>query len=334
MKTDINKIMVFDYFANKLTPLQRKKIENWVQSPQNEELFYLYLEEWENNNSEYEPDGGVALDQFINFLNTEKKEKQFSTFYLAKEKKVKYKLLTPRNIAASLILFVMIGLLVTNELFYFKTYKNTNNEIQSLTLDDGTKVILNQNSSLKIHRWGITKNTREVFLIGEAKFFVTHTKSNERFIVKTDKNFEVVVLGTEFAVSSRTRGAKVILNKGKVLLNYEEDKKTKHLFMKPGDYVLFNKQNKASLDTFSEKQYLSIWQEKKFVFNKTSLKDVATMLEETYGLKVKVFGTELANRKLMGSFQAENLDELLNTISELLRINVIRQNNEVELIEK
>jgi ferric-dicitrate binding protein FerR (iron transport regulator) len=36
----------------------------------------------------------------------------------------------------------------------------------------------------------------------------------------------------------------------------------------------------------------------------------------------------------MGSFQAENLDELLNTISELLRINVIRQNNEVELIEK
>jgi ferric-dicitrate binding protein FerR (iron transport regulator) len=201
-------------------------------------------------------------------------------------------------------------------------------------LDDGTKVILNQNSSLKIHRWGFTKNKREVFLIGEAKFFVTHTKNNERFVVKTDKNFEVVVLGTEFAVSSRTRGAKVILNKGKVLLNYEEGKKTKHLLMKPGDYVLFNKQNTASLNTFSEKQYLSIWQEKRFVFNKTSLKDVAIMLEETYGLKVKVFGVDLANRKLMGSFQAENLDELLNTISELLRINVIRQNNEVELIEK
>jgi len=256
MKTDINKIMVFDYFAGKLTPLQRKKIENWVQSPQNEELFYLYLEEWENNNSEYEPEGGIALKQYVNYLNTE--EKEFSTSYVAKEKRGKYRLLTIRNIAASLILFVMIGLLVTNELFYFKTYKNTDNEIQSLTLDDGTKVILNQNSSLKIHRWGLTKNTREVYLVGEAKFFVTHTKSNDRFIVKTDKNFEVVVLGTEFAVSSRTRGAKVILNKGKVLLNYEEGKKTKHLFMKPGDYVLFNKQNNASLNTFSEKQYLSI----------------------------------------------------------------------------
>jgi ferric-dicitrate binding protein FerR (iron transport regulator) len=332
MKTDINKKLVFDFFAGRLTPLQRKKIENWVQSPQNEELFYLYLEEWENNNSEYEPEGGIALKQYVNYLNTE--EKEFSTSYVAKEKRGKYRLLTLRNIAASLILFVMIGLLVTNELFYFKTYKNTDNEIQSLTLDDGTKVILNQNSSLKIHRWGLTKNTREVYLVGEAKFFVTHTKSNERFIVKTHKNFEVVVLGTEFAVSSRTRGAKVILNKGKVLLNYEEGQKTKHLFMKPGDYVLFNKQNKASLNTFSEKQYLSIWQEKRFVFNKTSLKDVAIMLEETYGLKVKVFGTDLANRKLMGSFQAENLDELLNTISELLRINVIRQNNEVELIEK
>ena len=332
MKTDIDKKIVFDYFAGKLTPLQRKKIENWVQNSQNEELFYLYLEEWENKNSEYEPDGGVALEQYVNYLATE--EKEFSTSYLSKEKKAKYRLLTFRNIAASLLLFALIGLVATNELFYFKTYKNTNDEIQSLTLDDGTKVILNQNSSLKIHRWGLSKNKREVYLIGEAKFFVTHTKSNDRFVVKTDKNFEVVVLGTEFAVSSRTRGAKVILNKGKVLLNYEEGKKTKHLFMKPGDYVLFNKQNKASLNTFSEKQYLSIWQEKKFVFNKTSLKDVAIMLEETYGLKVKVFGTELASRKLMGSFQAENLDELLNTISELLRINVIRQNNEVELIEK
>lgn len=332
MKTDISKKMVFDYFAGKLTPLQRKKIEDWVQNSQNEEHFYQYLEEWENRNSEYEPEGSIALKHYVHYLN--KEEKEFSTSFLAKENKGPYKLFTIRKIVASFILFALIGLLATNEFFYFKTYKNTNNEIQSLTLDDGTKVLLNQNSSLKIHRWGITKNTREVYLIGEAKFFVTHTKSNARFVVKTDKNFEVVVLGTEFAVSSRIRGAKVILNKGKVLLNYREGKKTKHLFMKPGDYVLFNKQNKASLNTFSEKQYLSIWQEKKFVFNKTSLKDVAVMLEETYGLKVKVFGNELANRKLMGSFQAENLDELLNTISELLRINVIRQNNEVELIEK
>lgn len=332
MKTAINKKMIFDYFANRLTPLQRKKIENWLKTSENEELFYSYLEEWENKNPEYEPEEGLALTHYLNVLNNE--EKAFSETSRLQEKNGKYPFLTVKMLAASILLFALIGFLVSHDLFNYKTYKNTNNEVQSLTLDDGTKVLLNQNSSLKIHRWGFTNNTREVFLIGEAKFFVTHTKRHERFIVKTDKNFEVVVLGTEFAVSSRTRGAKVILNKGKVLLNYEEGKKTKHLLMKPGDYVLFNKQNKASLNTFSEKQYLSIWQEKKFIFNKTSLKDVAIMLEETYGLQVKIFGTDLANRKLMGSFQAENLDELLNTLSELLRINVIRQNNEVELIEK
>lgn len=332
MKTDIKKKLVFDYFAGKLTPLQRKKIENWVRNSQNEELFYLHLEEWENNNSEYEPEGTAALEQYLNYLNTE--EKEFSTSSLTKEKKVKYRLLTFRNMAASFILFVLIGLLVTNELFNYKTYKNTNNEVQSFTLEDGTKVILNQNSSLKVHRWRMIENAREVFLIGEAKFFVTHTKNNTHFVVKTDKDFEVVVLGTEFAVSTRTRGAKVILNKGKVLLNYKENKKFKHLLLNPGEYVLLNKRNQAIMNTFSEKQYLSIWQEKKFIFDKMSLKDVSVMLEETYGLKVTVFGTDLANRKLMGSFQAENLDELLNTISELMSINVIRQNNEVELIEK
>ena len=216
MKTAINKKMIFDYFANRLTPLQRKKIENWLKTSENEELFYSYLEEWENKNPEYEPEEGLALAHYLNVLNNE--EKAFSETSRLQEKNGKYPFLTVKMLAASILLFALIGFLVSHDLFNYKTYKNTNNEVQSLTLDDGTKVLLNQNSSLKIHRWGFTNNTREVFLIGEAKFFVTHTKRHERFIVKTDKNFEVVVLGTEFAVSSRTRGAKVILNKGNVLL--------------------------------------------------------------------------------------------------------------------
>ena len=36
----------------------------------------------------------------------------------------------------------------------------------------------------------------------------------------------------------------------------------------------------------------------------------------------------------MGSFRAENVDELLRTISDLLDINVVRQEDRVRLSEK
>jgi ferric-dicitrate binding protein FerR (iron transport regulator) len=47
----------------------------------------------------------------------------------------------------------------------------------------------------------------------------------------------VVVLGTEFSVFSRDRGAKVMLNKGKVRLEYQENQVKKEITMRPGELV-------------------------------------------------------------------------------------------------
>ena len=58
------------------------------------------------------------------------------------------------------------------------------------------------------------------------------------------------------------------------------------------------------------------------------------MLEETYGLKVEISSPELAQRELMGSFRAANLDELLQTISELLDITMVREADTIRLSEK
>lgn len=206
--------------------------------------------------------------------------------------------------------------------------------MKSFVLTDGTQVTLNANSSFKVPRWGFGDAKREVYLTGEADFSVTHSSTNQKFIVKTDKNFEVVVLGTEFSVFARPRSANIVLKKGKVLVNYKEGKIAKQLIMKPGELVTFNKNNKALLKPVIQPSIFSLWKEKRFVFDETQLSDVAQMLEETYGLKVTINNRELAERKIMGSFRAENVDELLHTISELLDINVIRQEDKVQLSEK
>ena len=56
-------------------------------------------------------------------------------------------------------------------------------------------------------------------------------------------------------------------------------------------------------------------------------------MQENFGVTIEFREEILANRTLTGSFHAENADELLQVISELLEINFNRQNNKVTFFE-
>ena len=190
--------------------------------------------------------------------------------------------------AASVVLVIVLaGLLFRNQIIY-QTYTTAFGETRSLTLDDGTSVRLNANSSLRVPRWGFGRTSREVLLMGEADFSVTHTPDDQKFVVKTVKDFEVVVLGTEFTVFARNRGARVLLNKGKVQLHYQENKIARQVTMKPGDLVTLDPENHIALKMRKQPQLPPIGNEKRFVFEETTLEEVAYMLEENYGLQVEI----------------------------------------------
>ncbi len=334
MKAEISKETILNNFANNATPLQQKQIENWLKLKSNEEFYYKVLEEWENSNLEYSPNSEILITNYSNLINnglnpTDNKYSVLENSFLPK-KTIWFKW----AIASSIVLVIGIGFLLFKSVFQFKTYETSYGEVKSFILADGTQVILNANSFIQVPRWGFGDSNREVFLQGEADFSVTHSKTDQKFIVKTGKNFEVVVLGTEFSVFSRQRGSNIALKKGKVLINYKEDKVEKRILMKPGELVSFNKNNHPSIKVALPTSNFSLWIEKRFVFDETNLSEVAQMLEETYGLKVSIDNNKLSERKIMGSFRAENVDELLFTIAELLDINVVRQGDKVQLSEK
>lgn len=334
MQTDITKELIFNHFASKTTPLQRKQIDDWLQIRANEELYYKWLEEWENQNPEYAPDSDRLLANYARFLYSNPDENGGS------QPPIRFVNASGRQwwlrglLAASVLLLLGMSYWFFGDLIRYRTYQTAYGEVKTFILADGSQVTLNANSALRLPRWGFDNDNREVLLDGEANFTVTHTASHQTFVVKTEKNFEVVVLGTEFSVFSRHRGARVVLNKGKVRVNYQQGNSTRQLLMKPGDLVSFDGQNQVSLKTVSQPQLFSIWKEKRFLFDETVLTDVAQMLEETYGLTVTIDNPELAQRKLMGSFRAENVDELLHTIAELLDINIVRQKDRVVFSEK
>ncbi|PWK27569.1 FecR family protein [Arcicella aurantiaca] len=331
MNTNINKELLFNHFARKTSPLQRQLIEDWLKEEKNEELYYQLLEQWEQHNLQYLPETNQALTHFIDYMEAGQSSIT-STLTNAEENRY-----SPRwfkwAIAASVIFCLGILSFYFKNQLYYQTYKTQIGENKTINLPDGSKAILNENSSLKLVRWGFGSENREVFLTGEASFSVKHTLDNQQFIVKSDNHFEVVVLGTEFSVYARQQGSKVVLKKGKVRIEYTENNTKKQLIMKPGELVSLDTQNHIQKKVAVIKPQSVEAKGNRFVFEETSLQEVGYLLEENYGLSVEIKGEELSQRVLMGSFRAENVDELLKTISELLNINVVRQGNQVILSE-
>lgn len=333
MESEVNKELIVSHFARKTSPLQRELIAQWLREPANEEQYYDWLEEWENRHPQYLAPTQEALLQYTAFLtenpHTEETSEETPIIPMANRWRNQWWF-----VAASILLLISVAAWLFQDQFLYQTYETAFGETRSIKLTDGSAVVLNANSSLRVPRWGFGTDTRAVMLTGEANFSVTHTPEDQKFVVKTANNLEVVVLGTEFTVFARKRGAKVVLNKGKVQVHYKEGATARQVLMKPGDLVTLDTRNHLSLQTVKESQRHAAWGEKRFVFDETPLQEVAYMLEENYGLQVNIKDRELAERVLMGSFRADNVDQLLQSISELLDIDVVRQGNHVQLKDK
>jgi transmembrane sensor len=63
-----------------------------------------------------------------------------------------------------------------------------------------------------------------------------------------------------------------------------------------------------------------------------TLRQFGDMLNETYGLQVDIPSDKLAQRTLVGSFQADDADELLKTIADIFNLKIERQKNHVILL--
>lgn len=102
-------------------------------------------------------------------------------------------------------------LIVSLILFSTTSYQSKSGETIDVVLPDGSKVVLNENSSLSYNRilWSIS---RKVEMNGEAFFVV---EKGKKFTVNTNYG-NIEVLGTEFNVFSRVTLFEVLCYSGKV----------------------------------------------------------------------------------------------------------------------
>lgn len=309
MTSAVTNELLMRYFAGRATPLEKQLIEDWAKEAAHQEVFYACLATWERQHPQYTPDTEGAIERH--------------------QKRIAHSVAddTPENTTANtkhgwarwLMATAATVLLVSGWVFRdqieYQTYTTGFGKTQAITLSDGSTVMLNANSSLRVPRFGFGTDTREVFLNGEAEFNIQHTPDHQQFVVRTPKSFDVLVLGTTFTVYARQRGAKVVLSKGRIQLRYH-DKAKRLLTMKPGDWVTFDAQGHTQMRQTPQPQVHAAWKEHRFVFDATPFSELSYLFEENFGVKVQIANVELASWTVSGSFTAQTAEELLQTLTE------------------
>ena len=311
MSKDITREMLFNYFANKATVIQRRRIDEWAKESGNMEIFYECLAQWENENLQYSSDVDAALRRHRRRLHLNIPSGEATSGTRIGTSRTFRSL----SIAASFLIGALIIGYLAREKIVFKTFATSYAETKSIVLDDGTKVILNSNSSLTVPRFGFGENTRDVSLVGEANFSVTHLPGDQRFVVRTVDGHDIVVLGTEFTVFARVHRFKVALSKGKIRLHYRENKDNKDLIMVPGELVTIDSKGKAVSQKTVDPSVFSAWKDNRYVFEQTTLEDICTLFKDDFGVEIEIADPEISTWAVSGSFKATSAQELLEALA-------------------
>lgn len=207
----------------------------------------------------------------------------------------------------------------------FDYYETAYQENQTFQLADGTEVLLNAHSNLKVQQNLQSKDVREVWLEGEAFFKVNKIKQDgeaSTFIVHTP-NLDVQVLGTHFNVKSRDGNTRVMLEEGSVKVanvNTQEN-----LLMVPGEAVELNeKEGKIRKELAKESKELA-WQNNYFNFENESLGEVAKEIYQYYGVEVEFEQAEMRDYIFTAEVSRENLPLLQTLIEEAFQLKIVKE---------
>lgn len=315
------------YQRNQCTPEEYERVLEWFSTPQGRE----YLESVMTQDLDAAQLGitltsSQSADLYKRILDTTGYEQQYNR---------RSRWFT--GLKAAAVLSGAILLAYGGWKFYYlqrnTVIRTAYGEVRTVTLPDQSEVILNGNSTLHYARKWKGNQAREVWIEGEAFFSVRPSAIPSAFLVHTASNMKVEVLGTTFNLVDRHGRMQLVLNSGKVRLHSSKQPKEK-LVMQPGDLVEYREQVRTKVKNHTDPQRYSSWKTNSLQFENASFAELTQLLEDTYGVSVEVRDTSLLKQEVTGTVPSQQMDMLLDGLSQLFHLNISHIGNRVIIDRK
>jgi len=170
----------------------------------------------------------------------------------------------------------------------WQIFSTNNSQKLTLSMTDGSKIVLNANSELKCSR-KFGQSDRVLHLTGEAYFDVA-SDMTKPFVVHTGP-LATRVLGTKFNVQAFPGEDQIVvaLVEGKVdVIEDEALDGSSHMILKPRERVYYNSiSRQMRVDTFDEVAVIG-WKDNIFKFENIPLADIFRAIEHNYGVSITI----------------------------------------------
>lgn len=215
----------------------------------------------------------------------------------------------------------------------YTIYTTKAGERTTISLRDGTKVILNVASRLEVPR-EFGETTRAVRVTGQAAFEVAHAK-NIPFIVDA-AGTRTTVLGTRFSVRAYDANVRVAVESGRISFVPCDVVNDRDTCRERQDQIILSANNIAAVDpsgrmrvsTDTVVDHEFAFSRGQLILTGTSLGDARESLERWYGVDIILADSSLNQLSLEGAFPAGSVGNLNQALEVILKVKV-RQDGRV-----
>jgi transmembrane sensor len=210
-------------------------------------------------------------------------------------------------------------------------YATARGQLSSLTLPDGSRVLLGVDTRLRVPR-DYGARSRTVDLEGEA-YFVVEYDAKRPFIVRTEHG-STQDLGTEFAVRAYRQDAsvQVVVAEGRVALRGAKRADPVLVTLRPGERAVLDSGGAATVMRDVPLPNYLAWTRGALLFDDAPLAQVVAQLERWYDLKIETNDSALANERVTISFMTKSADEAVQALAQVLDVRATRSGRLVHFI--
>lgn len=334
-------IIISKYLSGSATREDELRLDDWRKADvANEQKFQELAECWRIIQADKHrciPDKEKVWNKIMDDINASKTNNRIKILK-TNSFSSRFRYIRTALVAASvaLVLGVVIGKLpfgnIAGRDIQWTSMTSSSDGKTELCLADGTKVLLNSNSTL-YYPSDFGKGTRDVRLDGQAYFDVTKDKTRQ-FSVSVG-GIKVKILGTAFDIDGYKdkKSIEVIVHRGHVkVVNGMTDCMLADLHANEKTIVDRKGLSKGQT-TFCDTNMQSLWRLNILKIDGENLSNVVRMLENRYGVHIHL-GKHSEGKLYWITIKTESLRETLNIIDKINPIDYRINGKEVNIRER